>query len=177
MLNNVETKRLILRLIDLSDTERINFLVNNKAICATTCRIPYPSSLEDTKNWIQFQQEAIEKGEQAVFAITLKNGKSIVGVVSLEIDKCNEHAELGYWIGEPYWGNHYATEAVAAMIDFGFNTLKLNRICARCMKENIASAKILQKAGMKYEGCLRQHFKKWGEFKDIELYGILNIAK
>ena len=73
----------------------------------------------------------------------------------------------------PYWNNGYGTEAVQAVLKYGFEVLGLNRIHAKHFKRNPASGRILQKIGMKYEGCQRQHFKKWDNFEDIELYGIL----
>ena len=89
------------------------------------------------------------------------------------IDKQNNSAELGYWIGKPYWNSGYATEASRAVLKYGFEVLGLNRIHASHFRRNPASGRIMEKIGMKYEGCLRQHFKKWGKFEDLETYGIL----
>ena len=85
----------------------------------------------------------------------------------------HSHAELGYWIGVPYWGKGYATEAAKAVVRYGFEQIKLNRIFAHHFKPNPASGKVLRKIGMKYEGCMRQHVRKWDEFVDLELYAIL----
>ena len=86
----------------------------------------------------------------------------------------HRHAELGYWIGVPYWGNGYATEAAKAVVRYGFEQIKLNRIFAHHFKHNPASGKVLRNIGMKYEGCMRQHVLKWGQFVDLELYSILH---
>ena len=85
----------------------------------------------------------------------------------------HDSAELGYWIGVPYWGNGYATEAAREMLDYGFETLKLNRIFASHFKPNAASGRILRKLGMLHEGCQREHIRKWDQFIDSELYGML----
>ena len=82
-------------------------------------------------------------------------------------------AELGYWIGKPYWGQGYCTEAARATLDFGFEQLGLNRIFAHHFARNPASGRVMQKIGMTREGRLRQHVKKWDAFEDLELYGIL----
>jgi ribosomal-protein-alanine N-acetyltransferase len=73
----------------------------------------------------------------------------------------------------PFWGKGYGTEAVRALVGYGFNQLKLNRIFASHYANNPASGKILQKLGMQYEGRLSKHYCKWGEYVDAELYGVL----
>lgn len=168
-----ETKRLLLRSIELSDAERINLLVNDKEITSTTLRIPYPSSMEDTQKWIETHHKNCEKGDQAVFGIILKDINKIIGVISLDINNQHENAELGYWIGKSYWRNGYCTEAAEAILKFGFQQLKLHRIFAFHMKENSSSERVMQKIGMKYEGLLKHHIKKDGNFKDIKVYGII----
>ncbi len=85
----------------------------------------------------------------------------------------HQHAELGYWIGVSYWGNGYATEAAREMVRYGFQDLKLHRIFASHFKHNPASGRILVKLGMRYEGCQHEHYRKWDQFVDSELYGIL----
>jgi len=108
------------------------------------------------------------------FAIVHREEKYLVGAIGLSgISKEHETAEVGYWIGKPYWNQGYCTEAVKAVLKYSFDVLKLHRIHARHFKSNPASGRVMQKSGMKYEGCLRQHFKKWGNYEDSELYGIL----
>ena len=82
-------------------------------------------------------------------------------------------AELGYWVGVPYWGRGYATEAAREMLRHGFEDLKLNRIFAGVFGGNVASSNVLRKIGMQHEGTARQHFLKWGQFLDNECYGII----
>ncbi len=80
---------------------------------------------------------------------------------------------MGYWLGQPYWNLGYGTEAAAALIEFGFNQLNLNRIYAYHLPRNPASGRIMQKIGMTYEGLLRQAAKKGDTFEDLILYAIL----
>jgi RimJ/RimL family protein N-acetyltransferase len=80
---------------------------------------------------------------------------------------------LGYWLGVQFWGHGYATEAANEMVRYGFDTLALHRIFASHFKHNPASGRILTKIGMKHEGCQREHLRKWDQFVDSELYGIL----
>jgi len=83
-----------------------------------------------------------------------------------------KRAELGYWIGVPYWGQGFATEAANAMIAFGFDTLRLNEIYAHHFAGNIASQRVLEKIGMRHEGQSRLHIAKWNKFLDVENYAL-----
>jgi RimJ/RimL family protein N-acetyltransferase len=73
----------------------------------------------------------------------------------------------------PYWGRGYASEAAAALLLHGFEHFPLNRIFAMHFARNPASGRVLQKIGMRHEGTLRQHLKKWGQYVDLECYGLL----
>ena len=75
--------------------------------------------------------------------------------------------------GRALWGQGFATEAAREILRYGFKTLGLHRIFASHFKHNSASGHILKKIGMKYEGCQREHLRKWDQFVDSELYGIL----
>ena len=93
--------------------------------------------------------------------------------MGLRIDQAHRRAELGYWIGTPFWGRGIATEAAKEMLRYGFEELRLHRIFAEHFAHNPASGRVLAKIGMKHEGCHRRHVLKWGEFVDAEQYGIL----
>jgi ribosomal-protein-alanine N-acetyltransferase len=80
---------------------------------------------------------------------------------------------MGYWLGVPYWGQGYATEAGGEVLRYGFEDLKLHRIFASHFEHNPTSGKVLCKLGMHHEGCQRKHILKWNRFVDSELYGIL----
>jgi RimJ/RimL family protein N-acetyltransferase len=93
--------------------------------------------------------------------------------VGLHIAEAHRRAELGYWIGVPFWGRGYATEAARAAVAFGFETLRLNRIYAHYFAGNTASQRVLEKIGMRHEGRSRQHIQKWDHFVDLENYALL----
>ena len=120
-----------------------------------------------------FGQFLAERGEQAVFAVTLRSEKTLIGSVGLKIHREDRRAELGYWIGRPYWNQGYCTEAARAALEFGFRQLGLNRLFAHHFARNPASGRVLQKIGMTREGRLPQHVRKWDAFEDLELYGVL----
>jgi len=78
------------------------------------------------------------------------------------IEADHRRAELGYWIGVPYWGKGYATEAARSVVNYGFSTLELHRIFASHVPANPASGRVLTKIGMRHEGRLLGHILKWG---------------
>lgn len=91
----------------------------------------------------------------------------------MRLNRNHQRAEMGYWIGKPCWNRGYCSEAAEALLKYGFETLGLNRIFAHHMSSNPASGKVMQKIGMKREGFLRQHVRKWDVYEDLELYAIL----
>jgi len=108
-----------------------------------------------------------------VFGIETRDPGALVGTVSLRCNAIHLRAELGYWIGVPFWGNGYATEAVGSVIDWGFETLGLERIYGQHLAGNEASGRVMQKAGLRYEGTLRHCVLKDGTHYDTPMYAIL----
>jgi len=91
----------------------------------------------------------------------------------LRIELEHRRAELGYWIGRPWWGNGFATEAARAVVGQAFAGLGLARVFAHHFVSNPASGRVMQKIGMRQEGVLRRHVIKWGRCEDLVVYGIL----
>jgi RimJ/RimL family protein N-acetyltransferase len=98
---------------------------------------------------------------------------TLLGSISLHISQQDARAEVGWWIGVPYWNRGYCTEAARALLGYGFETLDLNRIQGRHLARNPASGRVMIKIGMRYEGTMRQAVCKWGVFEDVVLYAIL----
>jgi RimJ/RimL family protein N-acetyltransferase len=169
----LQTKRLLLRPFELSDGEDLRRLAGDRAIADTTLQIPHPYEAGMAEEWILTQRPRFEAGEQVVFAVVLRESGQLIGAIGLVIEGKFRRAELGYWIGRPYWRNGYCTEAAQAILEFGFRSLNLNRIHAYHFKRNPASGRVMQKLGMKHEGSAPQHIMKWGAFEDVDLYGIL----
>jgi len=88
-------------------------------------------------------------------------------------ERDHRRAEIGYVLNRRYWGQGYMTEVVRAIIAFGFRELGLNRIQARCEVPNIGSARVMEKAGMSFEGVLRQQLFEKGSYRDMKMYSIL----
>ena len=108
-----------------------------------------------------------------MFGITRAEDGALLGAIGLEINAEMQRAELGYWIGKPYWNHGYCTEAAQAVVRFAFDVLGLRRVFANHFGRNAASGRVMQKAGMRHEGTLRQHTVKWGTIDDMEVYGVL----
>ncbi len=167
------TERLLLRGFAPGDARRVEVLAGSAAVADTTLHIPHPYPPGLAGEWISHHQANWEEGRSVTFAIARKADQALLGAISLGLDPENESAEMGYWLGEPYWNQGYTTEAARAVIEFGFEVIGLNRIFAQYFTRNPASGRVMQKAGMKYEGCLRQRLKKGDRFEDIRIYAIL----
>jgi RimJ/RimL family protein N-acetyltransferase len=125
------------------------------------------------EEWIRTHQEGFERGEFINFAIVPQSSQKLIGAIGLTLHQEYVHAEMGYWVGKPYWSQGYCTEAAREVVRYGFEDLSLNRIHAMHLSRNQASGKVMMKVGMKYEGKRREHILKWGVFEDVELYGLL----
>lgn len=167
------TERLRLRAFRPADADRVTALAGEREIARNTLNVPHPYERRDAEEWIAAHRGQMERREAATFAITLLGEPVVIGAVGLILDAGNDAAELGYWIGKPYWGRGYASEAARAVVAWGFRELELNRIHASHFPRNPASGAVLRKIGMRHEGRLREHVKKWGEYLDLERYGIL----
>jgi RimJ/RimL family protein N-acetyltransferase len=169
----LQTERLTLRIHALSDIPALKPLIGAREVAATTLRIPHPYTEADAQDFIAGTQEELLNRSGLRLGIVVRESGTLCGGVGLRIEPDHRRAELGYWIGVPYWGKGYATEAATAMVRYGFKTLQLHRILASHFANNVASARVLRKIGMRHEGCQRGHILKWGEFLDIEMYGMV----
>jgi len=173
MLKILNTNRLQLRPFSMKDAPVVQQLASEYEIAANTLRIPHPYELKMAEEWIAGQAKAIGEQRELTWAVILEEKNLLIGSIGLIIIKEFDQAELGYWIGKPYWNTGYVSEAATAVIEYGFKNLDLHRIHAHHLSRNPASGKVLQKIGMQHEGRLRHHIRKWGKFEDIEMYGIL----
>lgn len=168
----LHTQRLVLRRFEPDDAAVVQKLAGDRAIAATTQNIPHPYEVGMAESWIAAHNERLRQGH-AAFAIVLRASNDLIGTIGLRIDAGSSKAELGYWVGVPYWNNGYATEAARRLVEYGFDSLLLNRIAARHFTRNPASGRVMEKIGMVREGTIRQGALKWDQFEDLELYAIL----
>ena len=169
----IETARLVLRPFVPADAPEVQRLAGDRDVASTTLNIPHPYEDGLAEAWIESHAPAFARGERLTLAITGRDDGRLLGGISLRLVARHENAELGYWVGKPYWGRGICTEAAAAVLTYGFETLALHRIHASFLARNPASGRVMQKIGMTREGCLREHIRKWGVFEDLEKYAIL----
>jgi len=169
----LETERLVLRPFEPDDAPEVQRLAGARAVADTTLVIPYPYPPNAAVEWIATLAPRFAAGTLVSFAITQRSEASLVGAIGLHIVSEHRRAELGYWIGVPFWGRGFATEAGRAMLEFGFRRLGLHRIHANHLTRNPASGRVLQKLGLRLEGVHREAIRKWDTFEDVAAYGIL----
>ena len=168
----INTSRLLLRPLELSDAPDIQRLAGDKDIAATTRDIDHPYEDGMAEKWISSCQRQKESGELVHFAITLIDNKAFIGTATLHLDSDGKGAELSYWVGKPFWNQGYASEAASALVSHGFTKLNLGRVYAAHFSRNPASGHVLQNAGMLYEGSQLGPTIKWGNLEQLELYGV-----
>ncbi|HEX2094744.1 MAG TPA: GNAT family N-acetyltransferase [Longimicrobiaceae bacterium] len=167
------TARLLLRPFTPEDAPAVARLLNEPEIAANTLTIPYPYEERNAVDWIGTHRPGWERGELASFAIVLRESGELTGAIGLAVNAHHRNAELGYWVGKPFWGKGICSEATRAVVEFGLRELGLNRVHAHHFTRNPASGRVMQKIGMRYEGRLRQHIRKGDVFEDLDAYGIL----
>lgn len=168
----LKTERLLLRDFGLTDAKEVQRLAGVREVAKGTF-IPHPYEDGIAESWIESQKKEFEEGSLVNFAIVLAVAETLIGSIGLILSQQHKWGELGYWIGVPYWNQGFCTEAVLAVMDYGFKDLNLNRIWAPHFKSNPASGRVLQKSGLQYEGRQREHYKRFGRYEDAELYGLL----
>ncbi|MCM3707007.1 MULTISPECIES: GNAT family N-acetyltransferase [Cytobacillus] len=169
----LETSRLILRSLTLDDAPRVEEYASDYDVAKTTLNIPHPYPEGGAREFITGILETERNGKIAIFAITRKEDNGLIGLINITGANPNRRAEIGYWIGKPYWGKGYGTEACRAVVKYGFEELNHNRIYALAFTDNPGSWRIMEKSGMKHEGVLRQHAVRDGRQIDLTYYAIL----
>lgn len=169
----LRTRRLVLRAFRRSDAAVVTRLAGARAIADTTISIPHPYAEVEALNWIGRHEADWRQGRAVRFAVEFEPSGLVGGIELRELNTAHAWAEMGFWVGEPYWGKGFAREAAGAVVRYGFEALLLNRICAHYMVRNPASGRVLESVGFRKEGLLRQAVRKWGRFEDVVICGIL----
>lgn len=151
------------------DVDSIVRMANNRAVARNLRdRFPYPYGKKDAKAWIRTARAA---RPETVFALEV-DGEAVGGIgLHPQQDVHRRAMEVGYWLGEPYWGRGIVTAAVRAMTRYAFETFDVARVYAYVYEWNPASARVLEKAGYRLEGRLRKAVTKEGTTMDMLVYG------
>ncbi len=173
MINTVlETERLILRPLQDDDAVAISCFAGDRRIAAGKLNIPHPLPKEWARRYIDYHQQAIAAREDFCLALTRRREPGLIGIINLYPQSAGG-GQVGFWTGVPWWGRGYMTEALRAVLRFAFQGLALPRVHASHFRSNPASGRVMQKAGMLQEGCLRQHVLKDGLPQDLVCHGML----
>lgn len=171
----LETLALRLAPVTAADAGWLQGVMAKPEVNSTTLIVPTPCPPDFARYWVQDSLAKDASGRARTFCLFEKEGGRPVGSVFLLLNPDHDHAELGYFVDPTSWGKGYGSEAAEAVVRFAFQTLGLNRVFAVHFSENIASGRVMQKAGMSHEGRRRQHIRKNGDFIDIEQYGVLKV--
>ena len=169
----LNTPRLLLRAFAPADVPTLVILANDYEVAKNTLNIPHPYREEDARQWVRITQESFQQQTSYAFALELRATGEFIGGIGLTLERRFDRAEAGYWLGQPYWGKGLATEALGALLRFGFEELKLHKIYATHIAENPASGRVMRKNGMVKEGELAQHTKRDGRYHDLWQYRLL----
>jgi RimJ/RimL family protein N-acetyltransferase len=153
------------------DEESLQQHANNPKVSTYLLdRFPYPYTINDADKWVTYMQH---QKKQTNFAIAI-DGQVCGGIaIDLMIDANSKAGEIGYWLGEPYWGRGIVTEAVKLLTEYAFKNLDVIRVQAGVFGQNAASMRVLEKAGYIKEGIMRKAIIKNGNVMDKHMYAIL----
>lgn len=171
----LETPRLILREIVAADAEALLRIRGDIRVTRLNSGQPM-QSLDEALELIEKTRQAFADRRRIDWGIILKRDPQ-AGIIG----RCgynywlrqDRRASIGYDLGYAYWGNGIMTEAVRAIVAFGFDRLDLNRVEADAAAENIGSIRVLEKVGFVREGLQRDQYFEWDEFHDLVLYALL----
>lgn len=173
MIPTLTAGSLLLRPFTMGDAPIVQLLVGDQRVSRYLLHVPYPYPDGAAETWIATHHKQFVENAGVTFAICTAVDGILRGAIGLELEPTQYRATMGYWIGFENWGRGIASVASKAVIGFGFDTLGLNRIMAEHMAANPASGRVMVKAGMQYEGRLRQHVFKDERFEDALTYAIV----
>lgn len=170
----LETERLLLRGLTLEDIPDIFEYASDPQVAEYTSWAAH-RTLEDSEAFVRWAIESSANPDANgwTWGITFKQTGKLIGTIGIGWVARHYRAEIGYAIGKPYWNQGLVTEAAYTLIKLGFERMGLNRIEARCNPENIGSARVMEKIGMRFEGILREQVYFKEKFEDLKMYSIL----
>ena len=166
----IKTHSLVLMPFNVEDGKEVQTLADNYNVAKTTLEIPHPYLDGIAESWITSVLHKWRTRTGVAYAVRLPTSNQLVGVVSL-MDIKQHDAKLGYWIGEPYWGQGYCTEAAKALVNFAMKELDITYIMAEHVTSNPASGCVMQKIGMEHMQSTRRPDRNGG-YVDVEIYAL-----
>ncbi len=151
----LETERLLLRPPELRDVGAITSLIGDYDVAKNLASVPHPYREDDAREFVVRVVEQHATGEGFCFAVTRKQDDVFMGCCGLRLK--DGRFELGYWLGKPFWGQGYATEAAKKVLSFAFHDLKVASVGSSWFQDNPTSGRVLEKLGGRHEGTETQH--------------------
>ena len=174
----LETERLRLRKLRLEDAEDMFEYASDPELTKHLVWVAH-QEIRDTRDYIKTVLDRYRRGLVSSWGVEHRNDRRLIGTCGyiswVPLGNLGRHAraEIGYARSRRYWGQGLMPEAVNAVISFGFRKMKLNRIQATCQVGNLASERVLEKVGMKFEGVLREYMYAKGAYRDLKMFSIL----
>lgn len=168
--------RSTLRSFRPGDAPALTRHAGNYRVARNLSALPHPYTLQHGEEWIAHTTSATP---QTHFAITIDD--EVIGGIGIELGDptrlavCDHCGEIGYWLGEPFWGRGIVSEAASALTEWAFANLPVVRLHAAVYARNLASVRVLEKAGYTFEGRLRARYFRDGEFIDGLLYANVRL--
>lgn len=169
----LESANIFLRDLTFEDASQIDAFASDIEVAQSTLTIPHPYPRGSAKEFIHFALDAKKSGILVIYAIIEKETNQLIGIINLKIHPTYQRGELGYWVAKKYWGKGYGTEAAKSLLQYGFEVMKLHKIFAQAFSSNVGSYKIMEKIGLHYEGTLKEHVCRDGQYHDLVVYGLL----
>jgi ribosomal-protein-alanine N-acetyltransferase len=167
----LDTKRLCLRPFTFDDESAVFALASHPEV-ALFVRFEAHRAPSDTRAFLELVLKHYRRGDPFAWAIGRREDDLLIGSCGfVSHNAAGKSAEIGYWLGKPYWGQGYAVEAARALVRFGFEQMGLERIEAKCFLENRAGQRVIEKLGMKFEGADRSEMIK-GAYPELKVYAI-----
>ncbi|WP_010166362.1 GNAT family N-acetyltransferase [Pseudomonas sp. PAMC 25886] len=169
----LSTPRLVLKALHKDQAEVLCTLASGPLIAENTATIPSPYTLEVAHAFIGELEEKYRSGTALGLGIHLRETGELVGMVSIRLSANHHSGLLGGWVAADCRDRGYAAEAACGLMHFGFSELALHRIGGQCFTRNRASARVMEKIGLRYEGCQPGAFLKNGVYEDLSLFGVV----
>jgi ribosomal-protein-alanine N-acetyltransferase len=172
----IQTERLLLRQLNPADAEAMYALRTDEKVFEFT-DIPRPKDLADAAAYIERILGFGNNNEAIMWAITLLHDPRLIGTVCFwNLDKESYRAEIGYILHSTYHNKGYMTEAVAAILPYGLNQIKLHTVEGRTDPQNVGSIKVMERNGFIREAWFKENYYMRGSFRDTVVYTLFNKA-
>lgn len=166
----IETARLRLRPFTFEDAPAVHELLATPEISETTLNVAHPYPEGAAEAWIAGHGDHARDGVVLNWAIVRVEDDVLMGTIGLGLSERHARGGLGYWLGVSFWNRGYMSEAAVAVTRHGFEALSLHRVEALCLPRNVASARVMEHAGLVYEGTLKGYVRKGEVFEDLAMY-------